>query len=86
MRTHIIKKNAFPVYNELFEFPNLEQINDENYLILFRISTYDTFTRDEIVGEISFPIKSDLINSTEMTYTQNLTARQKQVNSHENIT
>ncbi len=82
MHTHIIKKNAFPVYNELFEFPNLEQINDENYLILFRISTYDTFTRDEIVGEISFPIKSDSLNSTEMTFTQNLAARHKQVKKY----
>jgi hypothetical protein len=81
MRTHIIKKNAFPIYNELFEFPNVEQINDDNYSLLFIISTYDTFTRDEIVGEVSFPIKSDLIHSTEMTFTQSLTPRHKQVST-----
>ncbi|CAF4470037.1 unnamed protein product, partial [Rotaria sp. Silwood2] len=79
MRTHIIKKNAYPVYDELFEFTNLEQINDDNYSLVFTISTYDTFTRDEIVGEVIFPIKLNTLDSTEMTFTQNLTTRHKQV-------
>ena len=26
MRTHIIKKNAHPIYDELFEFSNIDQI------------------------------------------------------------
>jgi len=79
MRTHIIKKNPFPVYDELFKFPNLEKINNENYSLNFTISTYDTFTRDEIVGQVIFPIKSNTLDSTEMTFTQNLTPRCKQV-------
>lgn len=79
MRTHIIKKNAYPVYDELFEFTNLEQIHDNNYSLIFTISTYDTFTRDEILGEVIFPIKLDVFDFTEMTFTQNLTPRHKQV-------
>jgi hypothetical protein len=79
MRTHIIKKNAHPIYDELFEFNNLEGINNENYSSIFTISTYDTFTRDEIIGEVIFPIKSNTLDSTEMTFTQNLTPRHKQV-------
>ncbi|UJR15092.1 hypothetical protein I4U23_002059 [Adineta vaga] len=81
MRTHIIKKNAYPIYDELFEFNNLESITDENYSLLFTISTYDTFTRDEIVGEISFPLKFNVLDVTEMTFTQILTARQKQLHN-----
>jgi len=79
MRTHIIKKNAYPIYDELFEFTNLQPITNDNYSLVFTISTYDTFTRDEIVGEVNFPIKFDILDLTEMTFTQNLTARQKQV-------
>jgi hypothetical protein len=79
MRTHIIKKNAFPVYDELFKFPNLEKLTNENYSLNFTILTYDTFTRDEIVGQVIFPIKSNTLDSTEMTFTQNLTPRHKQV-------
>jgi hypothetical protein len=79
MRTHIIKKNAYPIYDELFEFTNLQPITNDNYSLVFTISTYDTFTRDEIVGEVNFPIKFDILELTEMTFTQNLTARQKQV-------
>jgi hypothetical protein len=79
MRTHIIKKNAYPIYDELFEFKNIEQINNENYSLVFTISTYDTFSRDEIIGEVIFPIKSNILDSTEMTFTQNLKPRHKQV-------
>ena len=79
MRTHIIKRNAHPVYNELFEFTNLEQINNETYSLLFTILTYDTFTRDEILGEVICPIKNEILNSTEMTFTQNLTSHHQQV-------
>ncbi len=82
MRTHIIKKNPHPIYDELFEFPNLEQITDESHSIIFTVSTYDTFTRDEIIGEVIFPIKLNTLDSTEMTFTQNLTPRHKQVKEY----
>jgi hypothetical protein len=76
MRTHIIKKNPHPIYDELFEYPHLEQIIDGTHSLIFTVSTYDTFTRDEIVGEVIFPIQ---LNSMETTFTQNLTPRHKQV-------
>lgn len=79
MRTHIIKKNAYPVYDELFEFTNVDIINDEDYSLVFTVSTYDTFTRDEVLGEVIVPLKLNLLDSTEMTLTQNLTTRHKQV-------
>lgn len=79
MRTHIVKKNPHPIYDELFEFTNLEQIGQEENALIFTISTYDTFTRDEVVGEVIFPIRSSALDSTEMTFTQNLTPRRQQV-------
>ncbi|CAF3831286.1 unnamed protein product [Adineta steineri] len=83
MRTHIIKKNAYPIYDELFEFSNLEQILNDNYSLRFTISTYDTFTRDEIVGEVNYPLQFNTLDSTEMTFTQNLTARHKQLHNQQ---
>lgn len=82
MRTHIIKKNAFPVYDELFEFNNLLLDNHETHSLLFTVSTYDTFTRDEVLGEVNFPLQLTVLSSTEMTFTQSLTARQQQVRSN----
>ncbi|CAF1369034.1 unnamed protein product, partial [Adineta ricciae] len=79
MRTHIVKKHAYPVYDEIFEFNNFESTADEEYSLLFTVSTFDTFTRDEILGEITFPIKFSILSSTEMTFTQELTARQRQL-------
>lgn len=79
MRTHIVKKNPHPIYDELFEFTNLEEISLENHSLIFTISTYDTFTRDEIIGEVIFPIQTTALDSTEMTFTQNLTPRHQQV-------
>ncbi|CAF1028920.1 unnamed protein product [Rotaria sordida] len=83
MRTHIIKKNAHPIYDELFEFTNIEQINNDNYSLVFTISTYDTFTRDEIVGEIIFPIELNTLESTEITFTKILTTRHKQLSNQQ---
>ena len=79
MRTHIVKKNAYPVYDELFQFDNLASATDESSSLVFTVSTYDTFTRDEIVGEVIFPLRLSMLNSTEMTFTHDITPRYQQV-------
>lgn len=79
MRTHIVRKNPQPIYDELFEFTSLEEISLENFSLVFTMSTYDTFTRDEILGEVIFPIRINTLDSTEMIFTQNLTPRHQQV-------
>lgn len=79
MRTHIVKKNAYPVFDELFQFDNLASITDESSSLVFTVSTYDTFTRDEIVGEVIFPLRLSMVNSTEMTFTHDITPRCQQV-------
>lgn len=88
MRTHIVKKDTHPVYDELFEFSNIHQINNVNKLsLLFTILTYDTFTRDEILGEVIFPIilpdgnTTSVLNSSEVIFTQDITPRHKKVTS-----
>ena len=79
MRTHIVKKNMHPVYDELFEFNHLETSTGETFSLCFTILTYDTFTRDEIVGEILVPIGSEHFDSTEQIFTSDITARRQQV-------
>jgi hypothetical protein len=86
MRTHIIKKNSHPVYDELLEFSNIRQINNHNKLsLLFTILTYDTFTRDEILGQVTYPIilpdgiTLNALEPTETTFTRDITPRHKQV-------
>lgn len=86
MRTHIIKKNSHPVYDELFEFSNFRQIyNYTEFSLLFTLLTYDTFTRDEILGQVEFPIilpdgiTKNALESTEMIFTKDITPRHKQV-------
>jgi hypothetical protein len=87
MRTHIVKKNSHPIYDELFEFSNIQQIsNDMKFSLLFTILTYDTFTRDEILGQVEFPIilpdeltTTNALQSTETIFTKDITPRHKQV-------
>ncbi|UJR31586.1 hypothetical protein I4U23_019073 [Adineta vaga] len=86
MRTHIIKKNSHPIYNELFEFSN---IHSTNLSLLFTILTYDTFTRDEILGEVTFPIilpdgiTTNGLETTETTFTQDIIPRYKQLSNQQ---
>lgn len=88
MRTHIIKKNSNPVYDELFEFPNIQLTN---LSLIFTILTYDTFTRDEILGVVTFPvilpdgITENALESTETTFIRDIIPRHKQVKLYENI-
>ena len=86
MRTHIVKKNPHPIYDELFEFVQLDSRN--KYALLFTILTYDTFTRDEILGQVEFPINlpsettttaTDVLQGTETLFTRDIIPRHKQV-------
>jgi hypothetical protein len=83
MRTHIVKKNAHPIYDELFEFSTLHQM--KNFSLLFTILTYDTFTRDEILGQVEFPIIlpdgiiTNALEPTETIFTRDIIPRHKQV-------
>lgn len=79
MRTPIIKQNPHPIYDELIEYPDLKSIFSESYSLILTVLTYDTFARDQILGQIAFPIQSDTLNSTEMIFTKTLTLRHEQV-------
>ncbi|CAM4762698.1 unnamed protein product [Rotaria magnacalcarata] len=90
MRTHIVKKDTHPVYDELFEFSNIRQINNSNQLsFLFTLLTYDTFTRDEILGEVIFSIIlpdgiiHNALESNEIIFTQDITPRHRQLSSQQ---
>ena len=80
MRTHIVKKNPHPIYDELFEYSNLQSNDDERYSLRLTILTYDTFTRDEILGEVVYSVDSwNSIENSEMTVTRDIVPRHLQV-------
>jgi Ca2+-dependent lipid-binding protein len=87
MRTHIIKKNAHPIYDELFEFSHVYPM--KNFSLLFTILTYDTFTRDEILGQVEFPIIfpdshiTNALESTETIFTKDIIPRYKQLSNQQ---
>jgi len=88
-RTHIVKKNLHPVYDELFEYTNLNpKPTQKSYSLLFTILTYDTFTRDEVLGQVQFPIESDELSreyeEMERTFTRDITSRHVQL-SHQSL-
>lgn len=72
------------MFDELFEYSNLNPTNDEkSYTLLFTVLTYDTFTRDEILGQVQFSVGSvELIEefeAMERTFTREITPRHVQV-------
>ncbi|CAF3578270.1 unnamed protein product [Adineta steineri] len=90
MRTHIIKKNPHPIYDEVFEFPNLHQIKNPNNLsVYFTLLTYDTFTRDEILGQVVFPVVlpdgiiTNALDSKETTFTRDIIPRHQQLSNQQ---
>ena len=88
MRTHIVKKNIHPVYDELFEFPDTHPIDSDPRSLLFTILTYDTFTRDEVLGQVLFPFSQaeeiglNPLGSSEITLTREITSRYVQVRAN----
>ncbi|CAF0838592.1 unnamed protein product, partial [Didymodactylos carnosus] len=84
LKTRIIKKTAQPFYDETLEFNN---IKGEEQSLLFTVSSYDTFTRDEILGELLFPLNSSILNlatmEKEITFTKDIMSRYKQLSIQE---
>lgn len=80
MRTHIVRKNLHPTYDELFEYSNVQPTQNKTYSIRLSLVTYDTFTRDEILGQIFYLIDDwEDFNSTELILTREITPRHVQV-------
>ena len=68
-----------PVYDELVEFNHLEMTAGQTFSLCLTVLTYDTFTRDEIVGEMLVPIGSEHFDAIEQILTYDITARRQQV-------
>jgi Ca2+-dependent lipid-binding protein len=79
MRTHIVKMNAHPIYNELFHFVDVQSSTNDTFSLVMTVFTYDRFTRDEIIGELVFPFQLSMLNTIEMTFTFDITPRYQQV-------
>lgn len=79
MRTPIIKQNSHPIYDELIEYPNFKCHLTDNPSLILTVLTYDTFSRDQILGQIIFPIQLDTLESNEIILTKTLISRHEQV-------
>ncbi|CAF0948922.1 unnamed protein product [Didymodactylos carnosus] len=84
LKTRIIKKSAQPIYDEMLQFNNVK--GDEQSL-LFTVSSYDRFTRDEVLGEVLFPLDTNILNSeimnNEIIFRKDIMPRYKQLSEQE---
>lgn len=81
VRTHIVKMSSSPIFDEYFQFEQFP--SDSSSSIVATILTYDRFSRDEILGEVTFPIRIDELNDEEKVFVSEIQPRHERI-SNEN--
>ncbi|XP_014670834.1 PREDICTED: synaptotagmin-4-like isoform X2 [Priapulus caudatus] len=75
VKTRVLRKTTNPVYNEEFTFYGLTYNQLQTITLHFVILSFDRYSRDDIIGEVQFPLKDVDLKESEMTVHREITPR-----------
>ncbi|XP_065212971.1 synaptotagmin-4-like [Planococcus citri] len=84
VKTRVLRKTRNPVYEEDFSFYGIKINQLQSITLHFIVLTFDRYSRDEIIGEVFFPLSSvDIINqdNTNVTFQKDIQPRSLKVKS-----
>ncbi|XKL62603.1 hypothetical protein PGB90_002436 [Kerria lacca] len=67
VKTRVLRKTRNPVYEEDFSFYGIKINQLQSMILHFIVLTFDRYSRDEIIGEVFFPLNSIDIMKEEIT-------------------
>ena len=56
VKTRLLRKNENPVFEEQFDFYNMEPQQVERLTLYFSVYSFDRFSRDYVIGEVRYPL------------------------------
>ncbi|XP_014791402.1 synaptotagmin-11 [Octopus bimaculoides] len=74
-KTRILRKTLNPVYDETFTFYGVDYNQLEDIILHFVVLSFDKFSRDEIIGEVIYPLSNVDLSQKEISLCKDITAR-----------
>uniref|UniRef100_A0A0B6ZJQ8 C2 domain-containing protein n=1 Tax=Arion vulgaris TaxID=1028688 RepID=A0A0B6ZJQ8_9EUPU len=74
-KTRVLRKTLSPTYDETFTFYGLTSNQIPTTTLHFVVLSFDRFSRDEIIGEVIYPLSDADIEKQETTVTRDITPR-----------
>ena len=74
-KTRILRKTLNPVYDETFTFFGISFNQLQNITLHFVVFSFDRFSRDEIIGEVIYPLNGIDLSDKEISVSKDITPR-----------
>lgn len=78
-KTRVLRKTLSPTYDETFTFYGVTSNQIPTTTLHFVVLSFDRFSRDEIIGEVIYPLSDTDIDKKETTVTRDITPRHLKV-------
>ncbi|KAK7012025.1 Synaptotagmin-4, partial [Biomphalaria glabrata] len=74
-KTRVLRKTLSPTYDETFTFYGVTPNQIANTTLHFVVLSFDRFSRDEIIGEVIYPLSETDVENKEASITREITPR-----------
>lgn len=80
-KTRVLRKTLSPCYDETFTFYGVTSNQIANTTLHFVVLSFDRFSRDEIIGEVIYPLSETDVEKKEQSITRDITPRHLKVSN-----
>ncbi|KAL8598478.1 hypothetical protein ACOMHN_032755 [Nucella lapillus] len=74
-KTRVVRKTLSPQYDEIFTFYGISAAQMGGITLHFVVLSFDRFSRDEIIGEVIYPLSDADLETRDLTVTRDITPR-----------
>ena len=78
-KTRVLRKTLNPVYDETFTFYGISFNQLQSITLHFVVLSFDRFSRDEIIGEVIYPLNGVDLSQKEVSVSKDITPRHLKV-------
>lgn len=78
-KTRVVRKTLNPKYDETFTFYGINASQMASITLHFVVLSFDRFSRDEIIGEVIYPLSDTDVEKKEAVITRDITPRHLKV-------
>lgn len=75
VKTRVLRKTLHPVYDEVFSFYGIDPSQVNKLTLHFVILSFDRYSRDEIIGEVLYPLANADLGKKEEAICMNVSPR-----------
>lgn len=79
-KTRVLRKTLSPTYDETFTFYGVTAAQIQATTLHFVVLSFDRFSRDEIIGEVIYPLSDLGVENKDAAITRDITPRHLKVN------